>query len=95
MEIQLNLKTHCLETEIKRLYEQAVRQYFKPHADKAALEETIDLLKKALECFDFRRLRSRYPALCGHTDARVVLVTGTEGTPGLRIDNIEKQSRSD
>ena len=88
MKIQLDLKTHCFETEIKRLYEQAVRQYFKPHADKAALEETIDLLKKALECFDFSRLRSRYPALCGHTDARVVLVTGTEGQFRLRIDDV-------
>ncbi len=88
MEIQLNLKTHCIETEIKRLYEQAVRQYFKPHADKAALEETIDLLKKALECYDFSRLRSRYPALFGHTDARVVLCTGTEEQFRLRIDNV-------
>jgi hypothetical protein len=88
MELPLDLKTHCIETEIKRLHEQAVRQYFKPDADKAVLEETIDFAQKALERIDFRRLRSRYPALSGHTDARVVLVMDTQGQFLFRIDGV-------
>jgi hypothetical protein len=88
MELQLDLKAHCIETEIKRLHEQAVRQYFKPDADKAVLEEIIDFAQKTLESLDFSRLRSRYPALSGHTDASVVLVMDTQGQFQLRIDNV-------
>ncbi len=87
MEIPLVLTSHCIETEIKRLYEQAVRRYFKPDADTAELEKTIDFLKTVLEHFDFRGLRTRYPALCGHTNARVVLFADAEGRAGIRIND--------
>ena len=52
MELRLDLKSHCIETELKRLYERALGRYFKPDADETALEARIDLLKKALEHLD-------------------------------------------
>ena len=89
MQIPLDLTSHCIQTEIKRLYEQALRRYFKPDAGTAALEETIELLKSALERFDFSRLRTRYPALCGgRTGARVVLYSDGEGQIEIRIDGV-------
>jgi len=87
MEIALDLQSHCIETEIKRLYEHSVRRYFQPDADEAALEARIELLKKALEHFDFRGLRSRYPELCGHTDAGVVLYSDSDDVLKIRIDD--------
>ena len=45
MIIELDLSKHCIETEIKRLYNRSVSQYFKPDTDKALLEKQIDVLK--------------------------------------------------
>ena len=86
MELLLDLTSHCIETEIKREHERAVLSCFKPGADTAAVEKTLTLLQDALTRFDFQRLRSRYPALSGHTDARVVLYSDAEARAGIRID---------
>jgi len=72
MKIKLNLSQHCIETEIKRLYNQSVLKYFKPN-DKDRIEKQIEILQHALQTLDFGKLRSTYPELAGHCDDHVEL----------------------
>ncbi len=85
MEIQLDVRRHCVETEIKKRYNAALGAYFRPGADKADLEARIDLLKLALGAFDFPGLRGRRPDLRGGSPQDVVLFKGPEGEPQLRV----------
>ena len=87
-EVQLDLSRHCVETEIKKLYNFALGAYFRPGADKPGLEARIGLLTLALEGFDFQALRGRYPALCGGSSQPVVLFEGIEGAPRLRVGEL-------
>jgi hypothetical protein len=87
MEIHLNLKTHCIETAIKRTYEQAIRQYFKPDADKFELEERIEILRTALNSLTFSRLRSRYPELSAGSTARVMICTDADRNIFLKFND--------
>lgn len=85
--MELDLSRHCIETEIRRRYNQALSQYFGPHANRSRLEEQISLLKAALESFDFPGLRSRYPALAGgRPDLRIRLIRTADGRPFLEFD---------
>ncbi|MDY6792956.1 MAG: hypothetical protein SWH54_16955 [Thermodesulfobacteriota bacterium] len=72
MKIQLNLSRHCIETETKRLYNQAVLKYFKAD-DKDRREKQIEILQHALKTLDFGKLRSTHPELAGHCDDHVEL----------------------
>ena len=72
MKIKLNLSQHCIETEIKRLYNQSVLKYFKAN-DKDRIEKQIEILQHALQTLDFGKLRSTYPELTGHCDDHVEL----------------------
>jgi len=87
-EIHLDLRRHCVETEIKKLYNLALGAYFKPGADKPGLEARIGLLTLALEGFDFPTLRGRYPDLCGGGSQPVVLFEDIEGVPRLRVGEL-------
>ncbi len=96
MKIRLCLKKHCIRTGIKRLYNLSISKYFKQGHDKDAfegknldtknLEGEIRLLKTALETLDFNRLRSEYPKLAGHNDARVFLSKDENGCLEITID---------
>jgi hypothetical protein len=80
MDIPLNLSRHCIETEIKRQYNNAVSAYFKAGAkEKRHLESTIEVMRRALETLNFNHLRSQYPPLAGGTDRNVVLSCESEG----------------
>ena len=57
MNIKLNLSQHCIETEIKLLYNQSVLKYFKAN-DKNQLEKQMKILQHALKTLDFKKLRS-------------------------------------
>lgn len=72
--IQLDLSKHCIETEIKRIYNSAISAYFKENADKKQVENIIEMAIYALEHFDFLRLRSQYPSLAGKTNDPVCLM---------------------
>lgn len=72
MKIKLNLSRHCIETEIKRLYNQSVLKYFKAD-NKNHIEKQIEILQHALQTLDFRKLRSSYPELAGHCNDHVEL----------------------
>ena len=86
MMIILDLSKHCIETEIKKLYNRSVSQYFKPDADKAQLEKEIEILQKALETFNFNRLRSDYPQLSGHHNDSVALIVNDQNQITLLIE---------
>lgn len=74
MDIRLDLSRHCIETEIKKQYNQAVSAYFKADAkEKHRLEPTIEVMRRALETLQFSHLRNQYPPLAGGTDRNVIL----------------------
>ncbi len=73
MDIKLNLTKHCIETEIKKLHNWTVSQYFKSNQGRAEIEERIELLQKALQELNWGELRSRYVELAGHNDDSVIL----------------------
>jgi len=74
MKIKLDLSAHCIETEIKRLYNRALSDYFKKEVKgKGRIEKSIELTRRALENLDFAQLRIKYSPLAGHTDRSIVL----------------------
>ena len=79
LKIRLDLSRHCIETEIKRLYNRKVAHYFKANRPKQALENQIETLKSALEHLDFPYLRSRYPILAGNDAKNIFLDVDADG----------------
>ena len=74
MKIRLDLSSHCVETEIKRLHNRSLSSYFKTNgSEKIRLETTIECLHQALTRMDFSRLRTAHPALAGSTTQEVAL----------------------
>jgi len=93
MNISPNLKNHCVETEIKRQYNQLISKYFKLKTteDITRSEAAIGLLQTALESLDFGWLRSTYPELRGGGEDDIFLTADTNDTlfisiNGRRID---------
>lgn len=54
--------------------------------EKVTVENTIEMLKKALEALDFPALRSRYPELAGKTETPVRLGTDSNHELYILID---------
>jgi hypothetical protein len=81
MEIRLDLGKHCIETAVRRKYNQTLSELLKPGAKPENLEDRISLLKTALETLDFGRLRSSRPELTGGRAAEIAI----EGTPDGRV----------
>jgi hypothetical protein len=80
MKIPLDLKKHCIETEIRLQFENAMASYFRgDEARRRELEARLVLLESALKSLDFSRLRSRHPALAGGGHAKVYLELGQSG----------------
>ncbi|MBT8343008.1 MAG: hypothetical protein HKP58_06545 [Desulfatitalea sp.] len=74
-ELKLDLTRHCVETAIRRSYNQAVSDYFRANkASQPMLETIIDMTRQALETLDFKQLRGSYAPLAGHSDKPVVLM---------------------
>lgn len=74
MDIRLDLSRHCIETEIKKQYNQDIAAYFKAGmAEKRRLEATIEVFRSALETMNFSHLRTHYPPLAGGTDRNIIL----------------------
>ena len=85
--IRLDLSKHCIETEIKKVYNQSVFRYFKAGSDKNQLENQIDILKKAMEQVDFAGLRRVYPELEGHNHSEVFLSKDAENRMVITIND--------
>ena len=87
MKIILDLSKHCIETEIKKRYNLAISAYFKAGLEEQQrLEPIIDMLRSALESFDFAKLRTRYPELAGGADHNVRLFLENKRV-SIAIDN--------
>ncbi len=89
MEITLNLKKHCIQTAIKRKYNQRISKYFKlnPTENTAIIESEISLLKKALEKLDFSHLRSAYTELQGGGDNNIILTVNADSKITISIND--------
>jgi hypothetical protein len=87
MKVELDLKRHCIETEMKRRTNAAISRYFKADLKKTDLENEIALLQQALQAFDFLQLRNRWPALSGGSGAHVFLTLDAAGQPNLSFEN--------
>lgn len=89
IEIKLDLRHHCIETEIKKQYNRRVSMGLKQGlTDKLAAE--IQSLKTALEKFDFSKLRSHHRQLAGGADQCAVLRTGPDGTPDIELPPVTR-----
>lgn len=85
--MKLDLSRHCIETEIRRLYNRSISLYLKLKKEDPLLEADIELLKAALESLDFPGLRSGYGELaCNPGNSVVELVAGANGGVVVRID---------
>ncbi len=85
--MKLDLSRHCIETEIRRLYNRSVSRYIKLKKEDPVLEVDIELLKAALEGLDFPGLRSGHGELAGKQGSSVVeLAANDDGGIVVRID---------
>ena len=89
MKIKLNLKNHCVETELKRLYNRNLSQYFKPGSNQKQIEKIIDVIKTILENSNISNLRSKYPELSGISDADILLTTDRQDQVVILINGLE------
>jgi len=89
MKIKLNLKKHCVETELKRLYNRSLSQYFKPGSNQEQIEKIIDVIKTVLENSNISNLRSNYPELAGKSEADIVLTTDRQDQVVILINGLE------
>ena len=85
--LELDLTRHCIETEVRKLHERCIRDYFIKPEDRPRLEAAVDLLLETLETFDFPALRACHPALAGRTEHRVALDRGPRGTLRILVDD--------
>ncbi|WP_084070963.1 hypothetical protein [Desulfocicer vacuolatum] len=87
----MNLQYHCIETEIKKLYNRRVSMGLKKGLTNE-LEREIEGLKTALETFDFRRLRSQHRQLAGGKNQWAILNVDHHGIPEIDLP-IAKQGK--
>ena len=86
MKIPLDLSKHCIETELKKIYNQSISQYFKKSSSNKNLERQIENLKTVLMTLDFGRLRKDFPVLAGHHDDEVILSFDSENNASILIN---------
>jgi diadenosine tetraphosphate (Ap4A) HIT family hydrolase len=87
MRLLLDLKKHCVQTEIRRQYEKDMAAYFRADAvQRKQLERRLILLEAALKTLDFARLRSENPVLAGGSSAVVFLKQEKSG-PAVIVSN--------
>ena len=84
--LTLDLRRHCIETAIRRRYDQALGAYFKDESARPQIENDIALLLEALEKLDFPALRGRYRPLAGQTEAPVMLSRDRQGGLAIHVD---------
>ncbi len=89
MKIKLNLKKHCVETELKRLYNRSLSQYFKPGSNQKQIEKITAIIKTVLENSNISNLRSKYPELSGNSEADIVLTTDRQDQIVILINGLE------
>ena len=88
MKILLDLNQHCIQTAVKRKYNQLISIYFKSNRteNKKTVEAEISLLKQALENLDFAWLRATYPELRGGGPEEIEISSGTDNNITILIN---------
>jgi hypothetical protein len=86
IQIPLDLSRHCLYSEIRRLYNRMLSSCLKSAEQEALTGKKLELLKQALETWDFPTLRADHGALAGGRNNTVALVTDEDGRPAIMID---------
>lgn len=88
MQISLDLKTHCIQTAIRKKYNRLISKYFKlsPTDNIKPIETEIAILKKALENLDFGWLRANYPELRGGGTDEILIETGADNQITISIN---------
>lgn len=92
MKIRLDLGKHCIETAVRRMYNQTLSEILKPGRATADLADRIALLKTALETLDFGRLRSIHPELTGGHAAEIAIEQSPDGRVNVLVDGIRVTS---
>jgi len=87
MRIKLNLDTHCVETEIRRIYNLKVRACLKDRRVTIHDADVIELLKNLIETVDFSRLRSSIHGVLHEEIWPAFLVVDGDNTPWIEIRN--------
>ncbi len=85
-EIELDLNIHCIETATKRLNNRLLSKYFQSKGKDIDSEKNLELLNKALTCFDFSSLRTAHRELAGESNARITITDNNENPPGITIN---------
>ena len=86
MKIILDLSNHCIETELKKRYNQSISEYFRNKSSDKNLERRIENLKTALMTLDFGRLRKEFPVLAGHHNVKVILSFDSENNTAIMVN---------
>ncbi len=86
MKIELDLSRHCIETAIKKAYNKRITLALKASFLEEDAESEIEVLKCTLECFDFPRIRSRFPELIGGSRVSCYLVQHSSKQPRIEIN---------
>lgn len=73
MEFKLDLRRHCIETELKRCSHRLLSTCLKDPAAAEAWAKTVESLEHVLRNADFARLRTDHPRLSGGHNAAAVL----------------------
>lgn len=87
MRIELNLDSHCVETEIRRIYNLKVRSCLKNRRVTTQDADMVELLKKLIETVDFPRLRSSIHGVLQGEKSPSLLVVDANKTPWIEIRN--------
>jgi len=89
IKIHLDLGKHCIQTAVKRKYNQLISNYFKLKTSENAeiIESEISLLKDAMENCDFSWLRSTYPELQGGGADKIMISASPDNDITISIND--------
>ena len=84
----MDLGKHCIQTAVKRKYNQLISDYFKLKAPEKTeiIESEISLLKKALENLDFSWLRTKNPELQGGGENKIIIADSADNNITISIN---------
>ena len=94
MKIQLDLRKHCIETELKRRHNLLISQYFKVNKQDAEMEMQIEKIGEALKVLDFSYLRSRFQDLAGNSQKEILFCVDEKVKTRIVIDGEEINHQS-
>ncbi|MFH1154808.1 MAG: hypothetical protein V1793_13420 [Pseudomonadota bacterium] len=90
MRFILDLEHHCIETQIRKLYNVRVALCLREPMRMDELEPEIEGLRQALESLDFASLRTDFPELSGGSKPTVCLEMNPEGRFVITINGTVK-----